>query len=125
LLPDNRLNALIPRLLRVDLELQIRTVLEEIDRQESPEVIQTIAAPGLDPGRLPGRRSVARIVTSGTLRTKMKDSKEGGGEGRGGQPSPTPRRKLIAGPACGKGGAGGNRNTQERSDQDHCGRGRT
>lgn len=103
IVPDNRLNALIVQAPRVDLDF-IRTVLEEIDRQESPEVIQTIARPELIPVVYQDAASVAKIVTA-VFADKMKDSKEGGGEGRGGQPSP---QELIAALRGGKGGAGGN-----------------
>ncbi|WP_246112591.1 secretin N-terminal domain-containing protein [Allorhodopirellula solitaria] len=101
IVPDNRLNALIVQAPPSDLDF-IRTVLQEIDREESPETIQTIARPSLIPVVYQDAAEVAKIVTA-VFAEKIGDDSGGGGEGgRGGQPSPQDIIKAIRG-----GGGGG------------------
>jgi type II secretory pathway component GspD/PulD (secretin) len=103
IVPDNRLNALIVQAPPADMDF-IRTVLQEIDLQESPEVIQTIARPTLIPVVYQDAASVAKIVQA-VFAEKIGDGNEGGGGGgRGGQPNPQDIINALRG---GRGGGGG------------------
>lgn len=83
IVPDNRLNALIVQAPPADIEF-IRTVLTEIDREESPETIQTIARPQLIPVIYQEAAQVAEIVKSvfGEKTGQQQESGRGGGQTR-------------------------------------------
>lgn len=100
IVPDNRLNALIVQAPPSDLDF-IRMVLREIDLEESPETIQTIARPALIPVIYQNAEDVAKIVTA-VFAEKVGDDKNSGDGGRGGQPNP---QEIIR--ALRSGGGGG------------------
>lgn len=101
IVPDNRLNALIVQAPPADVEF-IRTVLAEIDREESPETIQTIARPQLIPVVYQEAAQVAEIVKS-VFGEKTAQQQEGGRGG--GQPRPEDLIAALRG--GGRGGRGG------------------
>lgn len=100
IVPDNRLNALIVQAAPADLDF-IRLVLQEIDRQESPEDIQTIAKPNLIPVVYQEADAVANIVKA--VFAEKIGSPEGGGR-QASAPSP---QDLFAALRGGRGGGGG------------------
>ncbi|WP_315853483.1 secretin N-terminal domain-containing protein [Neorhodopirellula pilleata] len=109
IVPDNRLNALIIQAPPADMDF-IRTVLTEIDREESPETIQTIARPQLIPVIYQEAADVAVIVKAvfGEKAADQQQSSRGGGGGGGGQPRP---EDFIAALRGGRGGRGGGEET--------------
>lgn len=106
IVPDNRLNALIVQAPPADIEF-IRVVLQEVDREESPEEIRTIARPALIPVVYQDAGEVAEIVKA------VFAEKVGGGAGSGGRNSddnPSPQdffAALRGGRGGGRGGRGG------------------
>lgn len=105
IVPDNRLNALIVQAPRTDLEF-IKAVLKEIDVEESPETIQTIARPSLIPVLYQDAADVAKIVTA-VFAEKVGEDKASGGDARGGRGGPDPQEFLRALRGGGEGGRGG------------------
>ncbi|MFG0254817.1 MAG: secretin N-terminal domain-containing protein, partial [Rhodopirellula sp. JB053] len=108
IVPDNRLNALIVQAPPADLDF-IRMVLQEIDREESPETIQTIARPTLIPVIYQDATAVANIVKA-VFADLMGDANSGGNNQRGGQPSPQEFFEALRGGRGGRGGGGGGNN---------------
>ncbi len=103
IVPDNRLNALIVQAPPSDMDF-IRMVLKEIDVEESPEIIQTIARPALIPVVYQEAAEVAKIVTA-VFAEKIDDDKKGGGDGGGrGGPNPQDIIKALRGGGGGRGG---------------------
>jgi nitrate reductase NapAB chaperone NapD len=109
IVPDNRLNALIVQAPPADMEF-IRTVLSEIDLEQSPETIQTIARPQLIPVVYQEAAQVAEIVKAvfGEKTGDAKDSGRGGG-----QPKP---EDFIAALRGGRGGRGGGGDDTPKSE---------
>lgn len=106
IVPDNRLNALIVQAPPADMDF-IRTVLAEIDREESPETIQTIARPQLIPVIYQDAADVAVIVKA-VFGAKAAEQQQSGRGGGGGQPRP---EDFIAALRGGRGGRGGGEET--------------
>ncbi len=108
LVADNRLNALIVQAPPADLAL-IRSVLQEIDVEESPETVQTGGRPGLIPVIYQDASAVAEIVkTIYEDKIKGTESSSGGGDsGRGGGGSPADFFAALRGGGSSRGGRGG------------------
>jgi type II secretory pathway component GspD/PulD (secretin) len=96
IVPDARLNALIIHANPVDMQM-IELILEKIDRQESPEDIETVGKPLLIPVIYQNAADVAEVVKSvfGDRIAGAQGSNSsrgggpgGGGPGGGGGPSP-------------------------------------
>lgn len=100
IVPDDRLNALIVQANAMDMKT-IETILEVIDREESPEDVQTIARPRLIPVIYSDAKNVADIV-KGVFADRM--TREAGGGGGNRQPSPEDIIRALRG---GRGGGGG------------------
>jgi len=111
IVPDNRLNALIVQAPPADMDF-IRTVLTEIDREESPETIQTIARPQLIPVIYQEASDVAVIVKAvfGEKAAEAQQSSRGGG---GREPRP---EDFIAALRGGRGGRGGGGEDKPKSE---------
>ncbi|QDT04750.1 Bacterial type II/III secretion system short domain protein [Rubripirellula lacrimiformis] len=108
IVPDARLNALIIQAGPIDLQM-IELILEKIDRQESPEDVETAAKPLLIPVIYQDAKEVADVVKAvfGD-RIAGQDSGGGGrGGGGGGQPSPQDFIQALRGGGGGRGGRGG------------------
>ncbi|MCC9658689.1 secretin N-terminal domain-containing protein [Rhodopirellula halodulae] len=101
---DGHLNSLIVQASPADLEF-IRLVIQEIDQEESPELVRTVPTPKLIPVIYQEASSVAEIVKS-VFAEKMfqEESSRGGGGGR--QPSPEDFINAIRGGRGGRGGGG-------------------
>jgi type II secretory pathway component GspD/PulD (secretin) len=107
---DKRLNALIVQANPVDLQV-IEMILEKIDRQESPEDVETVAKPALIPVIYQDAKDVAEVVKSvfgDRIQGAQSSSGRGGGGGGppGGQPSPQDFINALRGAAGGRGGRG-------------------
>jgi hypothetical protein len=104
MVPDARLNALIVQANPIDMQM-IELILEKIDRQESPEDVETIAKPALIPVIYQEAEDVAEVVKSvfgdRIAGAQSGNSARGGG---GGQPSPQDFINALRG---GRGGRGG------------------
>ncbi|MEM9366746.1 MAG: secretin N-terminal domain-containing protein [Planctomycetota bacterium] len=114
IVPDNRLNALIVQASAADVEF-IRMVLEEIDREESPEIIQLISKPQLIPVIYQDATAVADIVKA-VFAEKLytgRESGENGGRGGGGGGGGGPQEFFAAL----RGGRGGGGNQQQSKPQ--------
>ncbi len=110
MVPDPRLNALIVQAGPIDLQM-IELILEKIDRQESPEDVETAAKPLLIPVIYQDAKEVAEVVKTvfgDRIAGQEKSSSRGGGGG-GGQPSP---QDFIA---ALRGGGGGGRGGSEKA----------
>ncbi len=107
---DARLNALIVHANPIDLQM-IELVLEKLDRQESPEDIETVAKPELIPVIYQDAKDVAEVVKSvfgDRIEGAQSSGARGGGGGGGGQPSPQDFiNALRGGGGGGRGGRGG------------------
>lgn len=110
IIPDMRLNALIVQANPVDLQM-IELILEKVDRQESPEDIETTAKPALIPVIYQDADDVATVVKS-VFGDRIVGNESGGG-GRGGRggggdgpPSPQDFINALRG-GGGRGGRGG------------------
>lgn len=110
IVPDARLNALIIHANPIDMQM-IELILEKIDRQESPEDIETVAKPMLIPVIYQNASDVAEVVKS-VFGDRIAGANAGGGGGRspGGQPSPQDFLNAL------RGGRGG-RNTTVKSER--------
>ncbi len=102
IVPDDRLNALIVQANALDMQT-IETILQVIDREESPEDVQTIAKPRLIPVIYNKASDVAEIV-KGVFAERMATAAGGGGGGNN-QPKPEDIIKALRG--GGGGGRGG------------------
>ncbi len=100
IIPDARLNALIVQANAVDMRM-IEMVLEVIDREESPEDVQTVSRPQLIPVIYQDANDVATII-KGVYAERI-----GGGqnESRNRQPSPEDFINALRGGGGGRGGA--------------------
>ncbi len=107
IIPDARLNALIVQANAVDMRM-IEMVLEVIDREESPEDVQTVARPQLIPVVYQDANDVATII-KGVYAERM----GGQSEGRNRQPSPEDFINALRG--GGGGGRGGSRQEEQAS----------
>ncbi|WP_246109953.1 secretin N-terminal domain-containing protein [Roseimaritima multifibrata] len=106
IVPDDRLNALIIQANALDMQT-IETILEVIDREESPEDIQTVAKPRLIPVIYTEAKSIAEII-KGVYADKMATAAGGGDAGRGNnQPRPEDIIAALRGGGGGRGGRGG------------------
>jgi type II secretory pathway component GspD/PulD (secretin) len=88
IVPDARLNALIVQANPIDLQM-IELILEKIDRQESPEDVETVAKPALIPVIYQEAKDVADVVKS-IFGDRIAGAQSGNNArgGGGGQPSP-------------------------------------
>ncbi|MCM2369294.1 secretin N-terminal domain-containing protein [Aporhodopirellula aestuarii] len=114
IVPDNRLNALIVQAPPADLDF-IRTVLQEIDREESPETIQTIARPTLIPVVYQDAAAVAKIVTA-VFADLINDTSQSGNGGRNNQPNPQDLLEALRGGGRGGRGGGGSAQATPKSE---------
>ncbi len=109
IVPDARLNALIVHANPIDMQM-IELILEKLDRQESPEDVETIAKPELIPVIYQDAKDVAEVVKSvfgdRIEGAQSSGSRGGGGGGGGGQPSPQDFINALRG-GGGRGGRGG------------------
>ncbi len=119
IVPDMRLNALIVQANQVDLQM-IELILEKVDRQESPEDVETTAKPALIPVIYQSAKDVAEVVKSvfadrieGASNSNSGGRGAGGGGGGGGQPSP---QDFIAALRGGGGGGRGGRGAAPASE---------
>ncbi len=103
IIPDARLNALIVQANSLDMRM-IETVLEVIDREESPEDVRTISKPQLIPVIYQNATDVANIVKA-IYAERSGDQRSGGGGG--GQPQISPQDFINAIRGGGGGGRGG------------------
>ncbi len=106
IVPDMRLNCLIVHANSIDLQM-IEMILEKVDRQESPEDIETTAKPKLIPVIYQDANDVSEVVKKifGTRIEGAAANNAGGGGGRGGgQPSPQDFINALRG--GGRGGRG-------------------
>jgi type II secretory pathway component GspD/PulD (secretin) len=107
IIPDARLNALIVQANATDMRT-VETILEVIDREESPEDVQTISKPQLIPVIYQSASDVANIIKS-IYAERSGDQRGGGG---GGQPQISPQ-DFINAIRGGGGGRGGQANQQQ------------
>jgi len=108
---DGRLNALIVQANAVDM-LAIETILEVIDREESPEDVRTISKPQLIPVIYQSAAEVATIVKA-VYAERSGEQRGGGGGGQQQQISPQDLLNAIrGGGGGGRGGRGGGGNEQ-------------
>lgn len=105
IIPDARLNALIVQANALDMRT-IETVLEVIDREESPEDVRTISKPQLIPVIYQNATDVANIVKA-IYAERSGDQRAGGGGGGQPQISPQDFINAIRGGGGGRGGRGG------------------
>lgn len=106
IIPDARLNALIVQANAIDMRM-VEMVLEVIDREESPEDVQTTSKPQLIPVIYQDANEIATII-KGVY--KERTGEAGGGQQR--QPSPEDFiNALRGGGRGGRGGGGGNENS--------------
>ncbi|TVQ01966.1 MAG: general secretion pathway protein [Planctomycetaceae bacterium] len=105
---DGRLNALIVQANAVDM-LAIETILEVIDREESPEDVRTISKPQLIPVIYQSAAEVATIVKA-VYAERSGEQRAGGGQQQ--QISPQDLLNAIRGGGGGRGGRGGGGNEQ-------------
>jgi type II secretory pathway component GspD/PulD (secretin) len=101
IIPDARLNALIVQANAVDMRM-VEMVLEVIDREESPEDVQTTAKPQLIPVIYQDAESVATII-KGVYKDRTGDASSA-------QRQPSPQdfiNALRGGGGGGRGGRGG------------------
>lgn len=108
IIPDARLNALIVQANATDMRT-VETILEVIDREESPEDVQTISKPQLIPVIYQNASDVATIIKS--IYAERSGDQRGGGGG-GGQPQISPQ-DFINAIRGGGGGRGGQANQQQ------------
>jgi type II secretory pathway component GspD/PulD (secretin) len=105
------LNALIVQANAVDM-LAIETILEVIDREESPEDVRTISKPQLIPVIYQSAAEVATIVKA-VYAERSGEQRGGGGGGQQQQISPQDLLNAIrGGGGGGRGGRGGGGNEQ-------------
>jgi len=112
IVPDARLNALIVQANPVDLRM-IEMILEKVDREESPEDVQTVARPQLIPVIYQDANEVAEVVKAvfgdriqGAAATKSSalppspqeflQAIRGKGKGKESKPTSTPNRISVA-----------------------------
>lgn len=107
IIPDARLNALIVQANSVDMQM-IEMVLEVIDREESPEDVQTVSRPQLIPVIYQDANDVATII-KGVYAERMGGQNESRGRQ---QPSPEDFINALRG---GGGGRGGSRQEDQGS----------
>lgn len=117
IVPDARLNALIIHANPIDMQV-IELILEKVDRQESPEDIETVAKPMLIPVIYQNAKDVAEVVKSvfgDRIAGAQSSSGRGGGNqggGNGGAPSPQDFFNAIRG-----GGGRGGRTEAAKSER--------
>ena len=115
IVPDARLNALIIHANPIDMQM-IELILEKIDRQESPEDIETVAKPMLIPVIYQSAKDVAEVVKSvfgdRIAGAQSSSGGRGGGGGGGGQPSPQDFINALRG-----GGGRGGRESEAKSER--------
>lgn len=112
IVPDARLNALIVHASATDMQM-IELILEKIDRQESPEKIETMAKPALIPVIYQNASDIAEVVKS-ALGDRIEGAQSSGGGGRGGGGGggqPSPQEFIAALRGGGRGGRGGGQET--------------
>ncbi|MEM6364704.1 MAG: secretin N-terminal domain-containing protein, partial [Planctomycetota bacterium] len=114
IVPDNRLNSLIVQASPTDLEF-IRVILKEIDQEESPIVVRTVAQPKLIPVIYQDAADVAKIVKEVFADKVQSDesNSRGGRGGGGGAPSP---QDFFAALRGGRGGGGGGNTEKPKSE---------
>ncbi len=108
IIPDARLNALIVQANAVDMRM-IEMVLEVIDREESPEDVQTVSRPQLIPVIYQDANDVATII-KGVYAERM-----GGGQNENRNRQPSPEDFINALRGGGGGGRGGARQEEQVS----------
>lgn len=108
IIPDARLNALIVQANAIDMRM-VEMVLEVIDREESPEDVQTTSKPQLIPVIYQDANEIATII-KGVY--KERTGEAGGGQQR--QPSPEDFINALRG-GGGRGGRGGGGNENSGS----------
>ena len=99
----------------IDLQM-IELILEKIDRQESPEDVETVAKPALIPVIYQDAKDVAEVVKSvfgDRIAGAQSGGGRGGGGGGGGQPSPQDFIDALRGGGGGRGGRGSDAATSE------------
>ncbi|MFK8111613.1 MAG: secretin N-terminal domain-containing protein [Rubripirellula sp.] len=109
IVPDMRLNALIIQATPTDMQM-IEMVLSAIDRQESPEDIETVAKPALIQVIYQDAADVAEVVKSlfgDRIEGAQSSGGGGGGRGGGGGGQPSPQDFIAALRGGGRGGRGG------------------
>ncbi|MEM1228622.1 MAG: secretin N-terminal domain-containing protein [Planctomycetota bacterium] len=122
IVPDNRLNSLIVQATPADIDF-IAMILEEIDREESPIQVRTVASPRLIPVIYQEASDVANIVKE-VFAEKINGGSSGGGSdaggrggrGGGGGGAPSPQDFFAALRGGGGGGRGGASEAKPKSE---------
>lgn len=112
IVPDLRLNALIIQANPTDMQM-IEVILAKVDRQESPEDIETVAKPQLVQVIYQDAKSVMEVVKS-IFGDRIEGAQSSGGNARGGGGGggqPSPQDFLAALRGGGRGGRGGGGDT--------------
>lgn len=115
IVPDDRLNALFVQANVMDMET-IELILEVIDRQESPEEVQTIARPRLIPVIYNQASDVATIVKGVFVDRIAGESGRGGGGGSQPRPEEFVAALRAAAGGGGRGSRGGGQGQAEKSE---------